>query len=281
MSEAALIREATSDLSLKEALLQFAAVGDRLEEKHSQLKIELERLKSQLEEKEKELEQRKKLSILGTYSAALAHEIRNPLGSIKLFLSVLKDEIKIGGGSLAGILSDIDASVSALEKTVGNVLQFSRGEKLQLTPINLASIVGEEAENFRLKNKLLKINTKLNLHGKTFILGNEQALRQLVINLLLNAEQAALANKDEREAWVSIEISNKQKNFLTLTILDSGRGFSREILDRLFEPFVTDKTSGTGLGLSLVKKIADQHQAKIEIFNRAGAVVNVHFSIKR
>jgi nitrogen fixation/metabolism regulation signal transduction histidine kinase len=107
------------------------------------------------------------------------------------------------------------------------------------------------------------------------ILGDPTQLRQVIHNLLQNAQDATLEGKDHN-ALVEIKTSavpygagaDRSQNAVRLTITDSGCGFPAKILARAFEPYVTTKSKGTGLGLAVVKKIIDDHGAKIEIQNR-------------
>jgi nitrogen fixation/metabolism regulation signal transduction histidine kinase len=115
------------------------------------------------------------------------------------------------------------------------------------------------------------------------VMGDAEQLRQVVHNLIQNAQDASL-EQHQPKVWVSTEW-RLQSQRVRLTVLDNGPGFSEAVLQRAFEPYVTTKASGTGLGLAVVKKIADEHNARIEIKNRLqgekinGAQVSLSFRL--
>jgi nitrogen fixation/metabolism regulation signal transduction histidine kinase len=105
--------------------------------------------------------------------------------------------------------------------------------------------------------------------GIPLIEADEQQLRQVIHNLVQNAQDASLANQLERQPLVTLRTRlNDEGDRVRLQVLDSGTGFSDAILKRAFEPYVTTKSKGTGLGLAVVKKIADEHQAQVHLKNR-------------
>ncbi|MCB0318485.1 MAG: hypothetical protein KDD56_06985 [Bdellovibrionales bacterium] len=262
--------------ALQEAFLRFNKASEDLQRKYSALKIETESLREQVKEKDLEIKRAEKLAMLGETAAGIAHEIRNPLGAIKLFISILKEDMAELPNSLK-ILNQIDKSVGTLDHVVSNILQFSKRKKSIFSPVNLASLINEQVNHFCSDTSSIKF--KLRIEGQPFVSGNEHSLRQVFYNLFLNACQSM---KYTGEVQVH-SFDDEQGNFVVL-IKDNGDGIPEDILPRIFEPFVTSKNEGTGLGLSIVKQILDEHGAVIKASNagidKKGAIFTISFNRK-
>ena len=220
----------------------------------------------------------------------LAHEIKNPLTPIQLSAERLQHK-------LAGKLSPeqeeminrstetIIGQVQAMKEMVNDFRDFAKTPSPQLKPVSINTLTQEILGLYEGS----PIKTQLDPQCPS-ILGDSTQLRQIIHNLLQNAQDATLEGKHQG-APVEVktelvpygELSGVQQNAVRLTISDSGSGFPAKILARAFEPYVTTKSKGTGLGLAVVKKIVDDHGAKIEIRNRmqgdqvVGAKVSILF----
>jgi len=220
----------------------------------------------------------------------LAHEIKNPLTPIQLSAERLQHK-------LAGTLSPeqeemmnrstetIIGQVQAMKQMVNDFRDFAKTPSPQLKPVSINVLTQEilglyEGSPLR---TLLDVNCP-------DIMGDSTQLRQVIHNLLQNAQDATSEGAHQSEPVVVKtelvpygELNGIQQNAVRLTISDSGSGFPAKILARAFEPYVTTKSKGTGLGLAVVKKIIDDHSAKIEIRNRMqgeeviGAQVSILF----
>ena len=220
----------------------------------------------------------------------LAHEIKNPLTPIQLSAERLQHK-------LAGTLSPeqeemmnrstetIIGQVQAMKQMVNDFMDFAKTPSPQLKPVSINVLTQEilglyEGSPLR---TLLDVNCP-------DIMGDSTQLRQVIHNLLQNAQDATSEGAHQSEPVVVKtelvpygELNGIQQNAVRLTISDSGSGFPAKILARAFEPYVTTKSKGTGLGLAVVKKIIDDHSAKIEIRNRMqgeeviGAQVSILF----
>jgi nitrogen fixation/metabolism regulation signal transduction histidine kinase len=220
----------------------------------------------------------------------LAHEIKNPLTPIQLSAERLQHK-------LAGKLSPeqeemmnrstetIIAQVQAMKEMVNDFRDFAKTPSPQLKPVSI-NILTKEILGLYEGSPL---RTQLDSHCPN-IMGDATQLRQIIHNLLQNAQDATLEGKHQAEPvevkteLVSYgEVNGVPQNAVRLTISDSGSGFPAKILARAFEPYVTTKSKGTGLGLAVVKKIVDDHGAKIEVRNRMqgdeviGAQVSILF----
>ena len=263
--------EETAVKSLKKVFLKFNEASTRLETKFSMLFKETEELRKKLREKDLIIEESEKMAQLGKMAAALAHEIRNPLGAIKLFSSLLREEIEDNSSGLI-IVEHIESSVHSLNAVISNMLQFARREPLKLTPVNVHSVIREQAEYIMRKFKKIKI--ELQLEGSPFILGSEHALRQAFYNLFLNGVQAT----SENGVLKVVAFENGEESIVRIS--DNGPGISTDILPNIFEPFVTSKNEGTGLGLAVVGEIIKGHKGAIMVKNANGAQFILRFRKK-
>ena len=250
-------------LSLTAMLSRFTTSSQKLEERYELLRQESEALRAEIRRKDIEIEGARRLAMLGEAAARLAHEVRNPLGAISLFVSLLKQDLAESEGPLA-LVEDIGKSITALNAVVTNTLHFAKERKRVCTPLNIHSIIQEVASHFSaLAGGHAQI--ELTLQGDPFLRGDSNELRQAVYNLLTNAFQAI-----EYRGHVAVSLQDKDDK-IEIVIRDSGPGISKEMLSRLFEPFATDKQSGTGLGLAIVKDIIGRHGGSISVQNNGGA----------
>jgi nitrogen fixation/metabolism regulation signal transduction histidine kinase len=218
----------------------------------------------------------------------LAHEIKNPLTPIQLSAERLQHK-------LAGKLSTeqeemlnrstgtIIGQVQAMKQMVNDFRDFAKTPSPQLKPISINTLTQEILGLYEGS----PIKTQLDPHSPN-IMGDPTQLRQIIHNLLQNAQDATLEGAHQSEPievkteLVSYgELNGVPQSAVRLTISDGGSGFPAKILARAFEPYVTTKSKGTGLGLAVVKKIVDDHGAKIEVRNRmrANEVIGAQVSI--
>jgi nitrogen fixation/metabolism regulation signal transduction histidine kinase len=220
----------------------------------------------------------------------LAHEIKNPLTPIQLSAERLQHKL---AGKLSPEQEDminrstetIIGQVQAMKEMVNDFRDFAKTPSPQLKPISINTLTREILGLYEGS----PIRTQLD-PGCPDIMGDPTQLRQVIHNLLQNAQDATLEGPNP-DAPVEVktelvpygEQNGQAQNAVRLTISDSGVGFPAKILARAFEPYVTTKSKGTGLGLAVVKKIIEDHSAKIEIRNRmqgdevVGAQVSVLF----
>ncbi len=219
----------------------------------------------------------------------LAHEIKNPLTPIQL--SAERLEMK-----LADKLVDTDKTllhksvktivdqVDALQRLVNEFRDFGRLPQARLDALDLNHLLQEMMPLYDNDNALVPVSWHL-AEDLPKVLGDASQLRQVVHNLIQNAQDASAQSLHPMvQVWTE-QSSSSQK--VRLRVIDNGSGFSEAVLQRAFEPYVTTKTGGTGLGLAVVKKIADEHQARIEIKNRIegdqniGAQVSLSFRLAK
>jgi nitrogen fixation/metabolism regulation signal transduction histidine kinase len=211
----------------------------------------------------------------------LAHEIKNPLTPIQLSAERLqhKLESRLEEGDRALLVRSVGtivAQVEAMKALVNEFRDFARLPSAQLAPLSLNDTVaevlglyGQEQEQGRLRARL---DAKL-----PQVMGDATQLRQVVHNLVQNALDAVSARPDGQVTVITLssEVPTGQagpgSRVVRLVVTDNGPGFAEHVLKRAFEPYVTTKPRGTGLGLAVVKKIADEHGARIRLSNLQAA----------
>ena len=231
----------------------------------------------------------------GEVARRLAHEIKNPLTPIQLSAERLERKLigKLEPQDHAVLTKSVQTivdQVDAMKRLVNEFRDYARLPSAELKPVQLNTLISDvmalyASEPTDRHNRTM-VTTELDAACPA-IMGDEQQLRQVIHNLLQNAQDACEARgNDLSESRVIVRTEwNAQRNRVRLAVIDSGPGFHPNILKRAFEPYVTTKTKGTGLGLAVVKKIADEHGAKIELSNLQehdvikGAQVSLSFAV--
>jgi nitrogen fixation/metabolism regulation signal transduction histidine kinase len=203
----------------------------------------------------------------------LAHEIKNPLTPIQLSAERLqhKLESKLEGLDQAMLVRSVGTivnQVQAMKTLVNEFRDYARLPAARPRALDLNALVSEVLTLYATAQESGRLSAELT-SGLPTILGDTTQLRQVIHNLVQNALDAVA---ERPEGWVRLrtEIARTDQGEIRavrLQVLDNGPGFSEKVLKRAFEPYVTTKTKGTGLGLAVVKKIADEHGARIRIAN--------------
>ena len=229
----------------------------------------------------------------GEVARRLAHEIKNPLTPIQL--SAERLEMKLGPrlqdherAVLVKSVRTIVDQVDAMKRLVNEFRDYARLPAAELKPVDLNVIVGDVAALYAREGQDESPGTHVPVRMELDpeappIMGDAQQLRQVIHNLLQNAQDAtegcARREVTIRTRW------HPDSHRVRLVVQDTGTGFPEHILQRAFEPYVTTKAKGTGLGLAVVKKIADEHSARVDLKNRVedgtvrGAQVSLSFAV--
>jgi PAS domain S-box-containing protein len=203
----------------------------------------------------------------------LAHEIKNPLTPIQLSAERLQHRLgnKLEGADQALLLRSVNtivAQVQSMQTLVNEFRDYARLPAAQMKPLDLNALAAEVMGLYgqALDNKLLRPRLQ---PGLPRILGDATQLRQVIHNLVQNALDAVADRPDGQVQLVTSTARGEQGELraVRLTVLDNGPGFAEKVLKRAFEPYVTTKAKGTGLGLAVVKKIADEHGARLRAAN--------------
>jgi nitrogen fixation/metabolism regulation signal transduction histidine kinase len=224
----------------------------------------------------------------------LAHEIKNPLTPIQLSAERLqhKLESKLAGTDQALLLRSVATIVSqvqAMQTLVNEFRDYARLPAAVMQPLALNPLVAEVLALYGQAHDRGALATQL-APGLPMVIGDATQLRQVIHNLVQNALDA-VADRDGGHVEVSTSAAlgeNGELRAVRLTVIDNGPGFADKVLKRAFEPYVTTKLRGTGLGLAVVKKIADEHHARLRVANlqaddapegaATGARVSISFS---
>ena len=226
----------------------------------------------------------------GEVARRLAHEIKNPLTPIQL--SAERLEMKLSGKLhppeqlvLTKSVKTIVEQVDAMKRLVNDFRDYARLPAAVLQPVDLNLLVADVMHLYESTEVPIQLELDAQIPR---VMGDAEQLRQVLHNLLQNAqdasEQSLLAPPQAAGADSSIVLRTQllpNSGRVRLSVLDHGGGFAEHILKRAFEPYVTTKQRGTGLGLAVVKKIADDHASRIEISNRAkdGVVFGAQVSL--
>jgi nitrogen fixation/metabolism regulation signal transduction histidine kinase len=218
----------------------------------------------------------------GEVARRLAHEIKNPLTPIQLSAERLQMKLRPRLEEKDAELLDKGATtivnqVAAMKRMVDDFRDYAKTPPAVLEPLDLNGLIEEILSLYQAGDESDVIHAALAL-GLPHVMGDPTQLRQVIHNLLQNA-QDALADRRDANPQPRIDLTTEAIHYqgadgnagtaVRLAIVDNGPGFAPKILSRAFEPYVTSKARGTGLGLPMVKKIIDEHGGRIDISNRA------------
>lgn len=225
-------------------------------------------------EAERTLRRSESLAAVGQATTQVAHEIRNPLGSIRLGVSMLRDSVN--DEEALNTIELVERGIKHLNKLVVDVTQFSRQKALDRSAVDLHESL--ESSIDLVSDKILEKNANVEkLFAQRAIIGQWDAyqLRQVFVNVIANAIDASDKNSSVR---ISTELltfdgdgnGQPRKPYARIKIADQGKGMDKATRDRIFEPFYSTKKRGTGLGLAIVKQIVEQHGGKINVASEPG-----------
>lgn len=232
----------------------------KIRKKHAQANLQLERTHH--------------LSMVGQIAAGVAHEIKNPLASIKGSVEILTDDTT----------NDLDkeefkqivfSEIKRIDTTVTNFLELSRPKEYTFQKLDLSSLIKTSLKQMNTHAIKFNISIQEQVKEGISIHGDNEKIQQVLLNLLLNAMQASPEGSTIK---VNLDKINSQAQ---LQITDTGEGIPKEVLAKIYDPFFTTKSSGSGLGLSLVKNIVEKHNASIhfQTEEHKGTTVTVLFPL--
>jgi len=219
---------------------------------------------TQLKELEKKYYESQKLAAIGQLSAGIAHEVRNPLSSIKMSLQILEKRMQPTGNDLKRF-KIAQREVEHLEKLVSDVLIFAKPTNPQKELVDMCSLLEHSLSMVEkaISDKQIDVHRHYQ-HDREMIAVDPSMFTQTLINIFLNAI-------DAMEAGGKLGVSvHGHADRLVIEIEDNGCGIAEEDLPHLYNPFFTRKNYGTGLGLTQVKKIIDQHGGEIDVLSKTG-----------
>lgn len=225
----------------------------------------------------------RRLMAMGQMAASLAHEIRNPLGSMELFCSLLRKDLQ-GDPQKLHLAEQIQRGIKSLDRIISNCLQFARDVVPRRGEIsNVKGFLEEIIQTAQGKYGQHCPTISLELLGDGSGNADGYQLGQALLNVLLNALDAVMdvERGAMRAPQVKIVSDLRDPTRWVLSVQDNGQGMSAEVVQRVFDPFYTTKPGGTGLGLAVVHTILSAHQGTVGIQSLVGTGTTVTFEIPR
>jgi len=224
------------------------------------------------QETQLQLERSQKMSLVGRIAAGVAHEIKNPLASIKGAVEIINDK-GTANDEKEEFSQIVFKEIKRIDNSLKDFLEFARPRETALLKLNLSDTINETLKQMEGHLSKSKIDITKNITPDLFIRGDKEKTHQVVLNLLLNAIDASNENSE-----INIDLTSSEDRVI-LKIKDAGEGISVENQKKILEPFYTTKTSGTGLGLSIVDAIIKSHKGilKIESQPNLGTTITITF----
>lgn len=223
-------------------------------------------------EAERGLRRQESLAAVGQATAQVAHEIRNPLGSIRLGVSMLRDNVSDADG--LNTIELVERGIKHLNKLVVDVAQFSSRKALQRSHVEIHEVIHQSLE--LVADKVNESNARVEKEfSEQDLAGNwdPDQLSQVFVNVIANAIDASPKGASVVISTEPVSVAGDDvatRRYARVTISDQGRGMDKAALDRIFEPFFSTKKRGTGLGLAIVKQIVEQHGGTIDVESSPG-----------
>lgn len=226
-------------------------------------------IRKKKEDAELKLERAQKLSLIGQMAAGVAHEIKNPLVSIKGALEIVTDP-NTGPEDRHEFQQIASTEIKRVDSTINEFLNFARPKEARMERMNLSSALHASLKQLETQAGKQQISFAADIQDAVFIHGDHEKMHQVFLNLLLNALQAS-----PPDSRITVKLVAQEASTAQIQIKDQGEGIAEADLARVFDPFFTTKHTGSGLGLALVKSIVESHDGTILIKSkpRQGAKV--------
>ena len=255
-----LLPDANADLET--VLSAWHAATIRLERTHESLRAEVQRLTDELEIKNRELARKNRLADLGQMASHVAHEVRNSLVPVTLYLGLLRRRIGADPG-VVDVLDKIEAGFGALDVTVHDLLHFTSDRDPVLRKFALKSLAEEIRASLLPQLSAQSIHAAIDVSERLWITADRHMVRRAILNLVLNAVDAM------PDGGTLDLAATSGTNGVKISVSDTGHGMPDDTRERVFEPFFTTKQGGTGLGLAIVYRIAEVHRGSVRADARA------------
>lgn len=221
---------------------------------------------TEIKQREEEFQFKEKMAAMGEMAAGLAHELRNPLGSLSGSIQILKSELRLSPDQ-ERLLGIVLRESERLNRTVADFLAYAGPQRVDLRPVDLSSLIQETAQLFRNSPEFEEGKHSLEVQisaGATFCRGNADQLRQVLWNVLQNSIRAM---PEGGAMTIALEPADGRAR---LSVSDTGVGMSGTEKAKLFQPFHSGFRKGAGLGMAIVYQIVQQHGGQIEVHSEKG-----------
>jgi two-component system sensor histidine kinase PilS (NtrC family) len=224
---------------------------------------------------ERKVAHHERLAVIGQMAAGIAHEIRNPLASLSGSIQLLESDLAplLGCGDKK-LMTIINREIKRLNGTITSFLDYASTDKLLLEYVDMGELLDEVILllDANIKNEADDIRIEKDFDDQIRLTLDRDQIKQVIWNLLTNAVYALNEISGNKKIRISAKIeaaNEKNKNF-RLEISDNGKGIAPEIRNKIFDPFYTNKTGGTGLGLATCQKIVQAHAGSIKFRSNEG-----------
>jgi len=259
---------------LADLVRSFDQAARALQETHEQLRTEVARLEAELRDTRAQLHRARELAALGEMAAGIAHEIRNPLGSIRLHAEVLVDDLT-DRPAQRDIARKVARAVDGLNAVVTDVLAFSRDMRVRPAPVDARDLFEHAAEACAdvVEKWSVRIVYDASLTGIQVVC-DAGIMHQALVNVVRNAcEAVGGAGPHAHRPAVRLSVENRaplesdgtRRDMVGLVVADNGPGIPSDVIGRIFNPFFTTRSAGTGLGLPIAHRILDAHGGRVGV----------------
>jgi len=219
------------------------------------------RVRRQQEETQLQLERSQRLSLVGQMAAGVAHEIKNPLASIKGAMEIMTDDT-VSESDRVEFRDVMSREIKRIDGTVTEFLAFARPREANMHEIDLSSALEQAVRQVSPKVTSSGMSITTHIAPKVTIIGDAEKLHQAFANLILNSVEASASG-----ARIDVALASNDHE-ARINLRDYGCGIPSTHLGRIFEPFFSTKASGTGLGLAIVKSIVEAHHGSISVASK-------------
>lgn len=254
--------------------------------RHSGLAFEtLDRHEAQISHAQSEAHTQR-LAMAGQFAAMVAHEVRNPLAVVRAAVQLVRDT-NPDEAQRQSLLGDALAEIDRISETISGFLSLSRPASVDGSIVDIIEIVTDAiriVDTYAI-NRAIAIKSRFSVQ-QVFVWGDSRELRQVFLNILLNAAQAI---EGDGFIWVDVDLVNEpsldgsgHQTMVRIQIADNGPGITPDLLSRIFEPFVSTKPTGTGLGLPICSQITERHggRLRVESAPEMGTTMSVYLPIR-
>jgi C4-dicarboxylate-specific signal transduction histidine kinase len=259
------VQDAADKLGQDLPPVEWTEPGDleALDEELHDLTAQVEGVVQTLHLRDRELWRSKQLAAAGVLATGIVHEIRNPLSSVRMIVQATREDVQ-PGTTLDDDLRHIEQAVSRIERSLQSFLEFARPPQMHRSSTDLVELMGATLGLIRPRARQQDVAVQLKSPATPLIVRvDRQLLQQAVLNLLLNA-----LDMMPHSGSLTIEVLPPNEDRVEIRVLDTGPGIAADVLPQLFEPFVTSKETGVGLGLVVSQRIVEDHGGVLEGHNR-------------
>jgi two-component system sensor histidine kinase PilS (NtrC family) len=224
---------------------------------------------TRVRELEHTMRRSEKMAALGELSAAIAHEVRNPLAAISGSVQMLESS-QSASDKDRRLMRIVLRETEHLNRWITDFLSYARPVPVELRPVDLVALVSDVVESARVDPSLVGARIAFERVDPVYIRADVTRVRQVLWNLVINAQQA-IARKGDGQVTLSVHTNiATTRPEVTLRVEDEGDGIAPEHLDRIFQPFFTTRERGTGLGLAVVHRIVEENDGRISVDSEVG-----------